>query len=182
MLPAEILNFKTNTIVDLVVLPGMDIASIILEATERFNRVFILDTQGDLYSRFSTCGWDTEHTLGTSRISYMFISTIDELYSRINSLVSLSNFALVIDSVTFVCDTSPLGIKSFSSMLWSLVYECGATVVTINHFRVDQQRKILKLVPRMGVYWLKVVGWQVEFTDASDPTKCRPLENRLDQL
>ncbi|ELA42732.1 uncharacterized protein VICG_00047 [Vittaforma corneae ATCC 50505] len=173
------LNFEDNTIIDLVMPPGMQISPIISDIILKYNHIFILDTQGQLYSSFNQYGWN----IGNSkRISYTFVFSLNDLYKRIESIRVFNNFVLVLDSITFVCDVSPLSIKSFSNLLWSLVYECSATIITINHYRIDKNKNRFELIPRMGGFWRRIVSYQVEFTDLQNAKRYRLLENKLNEM
>lgn len=175
-------HFYPNTIIDLVVLPGMDTVPALLQLMKNFDFVVVLDTQGHLHRHFSRFGWMTKHGQDVEKISYAFVSTIEELYQKINTLFSLTGILLIIDSITFVCDMAVLTVKPFSSLLWSLIYKTQATVITINHYKVARQRSGLKLVSRMGSFWRKIVSYQVEFSDQNDITKLKIRANSLDQL
>lgn len=175
----EDFGFEDNTVIDLVVPPGMQISPIISYVMRKYTQAFIFDTQGQLYCEFNACGWSMDNSEG---VSYVFISSLEDLYKKIESIKAFSNFVLVLDSITFVCDVAPLSIKSFSSLLWGLVYERNATIVTVNHYKIDRSRGRFKLAPRMGSFWRKIVSYQVEFTDLANAKKYRLVENKLNEM
>lgn len=178
----ESLKFENNTLIDLVICPHMNITPVILAITRKFQLVFLLDTQGQLYFQFSECSWAADGKKECKRLNYAFVCTLDDLYQKIENLKAYKDFILVLDSVTFVCDMAPLQIKTFSSILWKIIYECNATIITINHFRLDKQRDVYRLVPRMGAFWRKVVSYQVEFNISQNFDEYKWMENKMEDL
>lgn len=173
--------FEINTIIDLVVLPGMPVSTIISRLVEGLGHLIILDTQGELHFEYCNAPWmigkenseEPPHSQSTEmsffpgsqmqRIDYNFVVSLGDLFDRLEDVKKHKDFVLVIDSVTFVCDKSPRSIRPFNAMLWSIVYKCNATIVTVNHYRLGKARGVFKLVPRMGRFWSRSVSYQLLF-------------------
>lgn len=166
--------FETNTIIDLVVLPGMPVSAIISRLTEEVGHMIVLDTQGDLHLEYGSMPWidreggQSSQTASTpvsaaQRIDYCFTVSLSDLFSKLDDVKKHRDFVLVIDSATFVCDRSPDSIRPFNAALWSIVYKCNATVITVNHYRVGRVHGAHKLIPRMGSFWSHTVSYQLQF-------------------
>lgn len=167
------LSFDSNTIIDFVVLPDIQVGSIISNLLQKYNNVVIMDTKGNL-SEYSN--------LQNERIEYNFIYSLENLYNKIKSLKCKGDFLLVIDSITFVCDISLNSINEFIRLLWDTIYECNATIVTINHYRVEKTKRGNQLVPRMGNLWSKTVSYQVSFYIKENNFRYKIKENKIELL
>lgn len=179
-------SFEANTIIDLVVLPGMPISTIVSRLAESSRHLIILDTQGEMHFEHGKAPWtigeegckesqlsqSTEVSLSpgspVQRVDYCFTVSLSDLFSRLEDVKRHWGFVLVVDSVTFVCDRSLSSIRLFNTMLWSIIYRCNATVVTVNHYRLGKVKGVSKLVPRMGKFWSRCVSYQLLFTYNGD--------------
>lgn len=180
----ERILLEPNTIIDLVIPPGVFLESLLFKLLDGSKEIFTIDTQGqinlyvnkhtvdEITGRRNYCPFDENH--------YVFASSLNDIYDFIDKLRSYRDFILILDSVTFICDTSPDTIKDFANMLWSLIYSCNASIITVNHFKIDSDKKgKLRLTPRMGNYWKKIISFQVEFVSGSDQIKYKISRNNI---
>lgn len=181
MILTDLFDFEKNTIIDFVVKPNLDVSSIISEFINNFSHTFILDTQGDLNLKYGKYNWEL-NSQEEQGMHYIFIHSIDSLYKSIEMIKIYKNFILIIDSVTFVCDIFPFGIKKLSNTLWGIIYECDATIITINHYRIDGFGTKCKLTPRMGKFWSKVISYQVKFLDSTNIKNVQIIENKIEEM
>lgn len=113
---------------------------------------------------------------------YYFISGFNKLIEKLDDVKKLRDFVLVIDSITFVCDCAPQCIQHVINMLWALIYECGATVITVNHYRMGRVKRADGLVPRMGYRWEFFVAYQILFTYKKGEIVFTVKENEMKRL
>lgn len=109
----------------------------------------------------NVCTADKTLYNASKRTEYHLIAGMNSLMEKIERQREKREFVLVIDSITFAADCSFDGIKNLINLLWSLIYECNATVITINHYRIGRVNRTTKLVPRMGFYWELFITYQV---------------------
>ncbi|KAI4290929.1 hypothetical protein PAPHI01_0203 [Pancytospora philotis] len=96
-------------------------------------------------------------------LQYHCVGGFHNFMRKLEEIQAHSNFVLVIDSITFACDCSPFNLQAVINMLWAIVYECNATVITINHYRAGKNDGGYKLIPRMGTLWEHFVDYQLLF-------------------
>lgn len=183
----EKLIFETNTIIDLVIPPNVSIKSIISEISQEFKHLIILDTCGRLNLGSTQQCWKadekaTKNLQAIERLDYFFIYSLQDFYRKLKKTKSFKNFILVIDTITFTCDCSPFTIKEVSNALWDIVYDCNATIITVNHFRIEKEKNKTRLVPRMGYFWSRIVSYQVEFSNINGSIQYQINENRIDKM
>lgn len=180
----ERIFLEPNTIIDLVVPPGMDLEPVIFRLLDKSKDIFVIDTQGQINLYINSHVEETSLQERFRNVSdqngYIFASSIGEIYTFIDRIMSCRNFILIFDSITFICDISPENIKRFANILWNVIYNCNASVITINHFKIDSDKKRrFRLTPRMGSYWKKIVSFQVEFFSMPDNIKCKIYKNNI---
>ncbi|KAI5175255.1 hypothetical protein PAEPH01_2124, partial [Pancytospora epiphaga] len=112
-------------------------------------------------------------------VRYYSVDDFADFCKKLEELKNISNYVLVIDSITFACDSSPFELQMIINMLWSLVYTCNATVITINHYRVGKVERTYRLVPRMGARWGSFVSYQVLFKYKRDSLVFTVVESAL---
>lgn len=184
-----------NTIIDIVVPPGIDIDNLISNIQQPYNHMIILDTVGNLFEKYknilctrkktqediNTINAFGNQTFSELKIDYLFIHSYIDLINKLEDLKSYKGFVLIIDSVSFVCDISPKRIRAFNNLLWTLIYKCNSTVVSINHYRIEGKDKIFKLIPRMGDYWYKRVSYRLSTKQTNPPFSWEINENILEE-
>lgn len=190
--------FEKNSIIDLVIIPKIDISEIIEQMSSGFGHLIILDTQGKLFFNYKNSLWSIgEECMSESaksedssllsnnqmqRIDYSFISSLDELFEKLGAIKACRDYVLIIDTVTFVFDISPRSMKHFITVLWSLIYECNATIVTVNHYRHSKEQNGYKLIPRLGLLWKMCVSYQLLFKNSFQQIDCDCNQTYIDNL
>lgn len=106
-----------------------------------------------------------QNDLDKIRTEYYFISGFNSLIKILIDLRKYNGFTLVLDSITFVADCSPQNIQYIINLLWELIYESNATVVTVNHYLIGKNDK---LIPRMGARWAFFISYQVLFSSRNN--------------
>ncbi|KAM0681651.1 hypothetical protein GINT2_000165 [Glugoides intestinalis] len=183
----EKLVFSNNTIIDLVIPPNLSIKGVISEMLHEVRHLIIIDTCGRLNPNSTEHCWiadkkATDRFKAIEKLDYFFIYSHEDFYRKLKKIKSFKNFLLVIDTITFTCDCSPFTIKEVSNVLWSIIYDCNATIITVNHFRIEKTKNQTRLVPRMGYFWSRVVSYQVEFSNANGRLEYKVNENRIDGM
>lgn len=153
-------NFlERNSIIDIVVPPNVSLVEIVKEIKSNFDICVLLDTKGNLVEEFLISGLPTDgQPVG---IISCLVLTFDYFIKQLENLKNLKNFVLIIDSITFVCDISPNSIKLVNSLFWNLIYQCDATVISINHYRKGHDKSVFNYIPRMGNFWASTISYQI---------------------
>lgn len=160
-------QFAPGTIIDLVVCPEMDACTTVSEMLSEVERLVIIDTQGHFYRKYSG--------QQASNIEYYFISQNGKFLAMMESLAlrkrtdmkngrDSKDFIIIIDSITFVVDSTEVAVQQAAGMIWRVIYNTAATVITINHYKIQGTLSKTNLVPRMGIYWPYFINYQVLFS------------------
>ena len=149
-----------NVLMDIVVPPGMDVVKVLREIIGWREHIVVLDMVGNLYSKV-THGPRNELESLAGEIECHFVSSAEKLLSMVEKQRNKRGFTLVIDSLVHFQDAFVFGIRDLSGLLWSIVYDCGSTVVTINNYKVEFGLDSPRLVPRMGKLWPELVSYQL---------------------
>ena len=134
-------ELRTNSIIELCVLPNMMVHKMMAEIGRQVTDAVFVDTVGNL--RFVT---DAIYVLSYRK----FVKTLLSLRSR-------HGFVLFIDSMAFIADKQVPDAQKIYNILWELIYVNDATVIVSNHYKVHQS----KLVPRFGARWEMMVSYRV---------------------
>ncbi len=94
-------------------------------------------------------------------IKYHLISSFSEFYEKIAYHKKESNFILIINSITFFADNYINEFQKIINLLWSVVYDCNSTVITVNHYKTNRD---FDLIPRLGSRWEFFITCQILFT------------------
>lgn len=89
------------------------------------------------------------------------IHSLNRFLKTIDSLREFSNFTLVIDTITLVCDKEPFYIKNAMCLLWSLIYKTDCLILCINHYRIEYDGDGYVFVPRMGKRYSNMVSSRI---------------------
>lgn len=196
------IELKENSIIDVVVPPFLDVHSIINDLSDEFNHVIIIDTKGNLYKEYKRALWligneithndsstDTgsisfenyeQTSIAFKRVDYTFVDSFEDFKLKLESLKKYKNYILLIDSITFVCDVSPMSIRSINTLIWSIIYTSKSTAITINHYRYENRNGVEKYIPRMGDYWSKFVSYQIFFRSIMGKISFVVNENKIE--
>lgn len=171
--------FSSQSIIDLVVYPGLNVSLVISPFIEGFTHIIILDTQGNLYEEYARIS--SKNTINSEesafkeelkdnkpKTTYYFISSIEHLYKAIENLKQFKNFVLIFDCITFVWDMNHFCIRSFALKLWSLIYISNATIITVNHYRHNIEDKTQTVIPRLGIRWEECISYRISFYNKGD--------------
>lgn len=137
----ESYKFVKGSLIELCILPDMNIYFIINTLKTSKNRYFI-DTKGNLSYYYET----------------IEIFSIEEFKNAIESLKDYHDFVLFIDSIVFLndnCDSYML-IEMYG-LIWDLIYKTECTVVAINHYKMINKN----LIPRLDLKWYRIISYRI---------------------
>lgn len=98
------------------------------------------------------------------KTEYHLIASFNGLINKMEAYRKNRDFVMILDSITFAIDSFPMETQQVINLLWSIIYDCNATVITINHYRIGKIQGNYRLVPRIGTRWEFFVTYQVLFS------------------
>lgn len=155
-------DFERQSLIELVCPPHVNYCSVISELLYKEGHLIILDTQGNLFKEFGSSGWSLKESNTLQKVEYSFISSLNDLFNKLEAIRKYKNIVLIIDSITFIGDRAPNSVKSLSKALWAIIYDCNSTVIAINQYRIGKEKRTYKLVPRMGQTWEQTISYRVK--------------------
>lgn len=260
MIDLDDYKIEENTIIDVVVYPGMEIGEILEELTAKSKFKIIIDTEGNLFEKYKEyqCDFHTDvgdnlnkefnkefnksykiikemcnaslenencvyknvvnncvdkkcidqttvHSILKNNVSsnesdinysssdeksidrndvvqYYLVTSVSKIFEIIRYIKKYKNFILVIDSIVFIADYYSYGIHEIINLLWSVIYECNSTIITVNHYKLTKINHENKLIPRLGVKWEYFISYQILFKYKNDELVFSVKEKKIDKL
>ncbi|KAI5149009.1 hypothetical protein ENBRE01_0671 [Enteropsectra breve] len=92
---------------------------------------------------------------------YLYVSSGTKLLYYLETVKTKRNFVLIINTITLLFDFFPKNIQDTANLLWDLVYSCDATIITLNHYRINKNRNKYNMIARGGITWQRNMSYQV---------------------
>lgn len=156
-------RLRRNSIIELCVLPDMNVHNTMVELSRQTDNPVFFDTVGNL--RFVA--------------DALYILSYRKLIKALLSLRSRQGFVLFIDSISFLGDKSMASLQRVYNVLWMLIYENDATVVVSNHYRIASSTGGAEFVPRLGQRWKMMVSYRIMYGYDGDKIVARVYGDEL---
>ncbi|AFM99167.1 hypothetical protein EHEL_100740 [Encephalitozoon hellem ATCC 50504] len=163
MLIVDGMRLRMNSIIELCVLPDMNVHSRMVDLSRQVSKPVFFDTVGNL--RFVA--------------DALYILSYRKLIKALLSLRSRRGFVLFMDSISFLADKSVTNLQRVYNVLWMLIYENDATIVVSNHYKIVSSMGGVKFVPRLGQRWKMMVSHRVMYEYEGNKVVARVYSDKL---
>ncbi|KAF9762867.1 hypothetical protein NGRA_1698 [Nosema granulosis] len=140
-------KIRRNSIIELCVVPDVQIHLIMKQMSASFDHPYFFDTIGNLK-------YVVEDAIE--------IYSLRKLIRELNKMKAHDSFTLFIDSITIIGDKKD-GSSTVFSILWDLVYTNKATIILSNHYQYFVNGSKSYFVPRLGKRFWNLVNYRIFF-------------------